>query len=124
MATLALAYCVLEGNADHYQSPWSVDAGWGAWFTAGLAGSDRWPSSTSGDEMVGAPATGFHRDLGGGFPHGGPRAQQRRPEPDAVARTGAIRRADGPAGAKGGDTLRRCPVAIMWPPAYYWPQFH
>jgi hypothetical protein len=36
------------------RSPWTVGAGWGAWFSAGLAGSDRWPSSMSGDGMVAA----------------------------------------------------------------------
>src|SRR5207248_4091211 len=49
------------------RSPWTVGAGWGAWFSAGLAGSDRWPSSMSGDGMVAAPATSSHRDLDWAF---------------------------------------------------------
>src|SRR5262249_21018892 len=62
-AVWALAYCLVEDNADHYQVSLVCWFRAGAWFTAGLAGSDRWPSSMSGAEWGAAPGARVHRDL-------------------------------------------------------------
>lgn len=113
MAALALAYCVIEDNADHYQVSLVC-----------------WCSRELGFRWAGGvrPLAQQHvRGRNGGRPgdaassqldraSGGPRARWRGPGSDAVARTGPIRRALGPFGAKSGGTLRLCPLAFMWPP--------
>jgi len=119
MAGLALAYCVDEGNADHYQVSLVCWFRAGAWFTAGLAGSDRWPSSMSGGGMVGRPAARIHRDLDLGSPWAG------------LARGGATlsRSARGVSSAAAGRPGQK---AVVLPVSFPWrscgplarPQFH
>src|SRR6266571_2929587 len=99
------------------RSPWSVGAV-GSLVSAGLAGSDRWPSSMSGDGMVAAPATRLHRSsigLPAGLAHAGAVL--------ALTQWQGRGRAPGPFGAKSGGTLRLCPLAFMWPPEP-WPHLH
>ena len=114
---MALASSAVKSNPDHYQDSLVCWFRMGSLVSAGLAGSDRWPSSMSGTEWWAVPATSLHRDHDLRSARGGARARWRRAGPGAVARAGPMRRADGPAGAKGGGTLRPCPLAIMWPPA-------
>jgi hypothetical protein len=67
MAPRALASSAVKSNPDHYQDSLICWFRMGSLVFAGLAGSDRWPSSMSGTEMVGAPATRFHGNLDRGF---------------------------------------------------------
>lgn len=109
---------------DHYQVSLICLFSAGAWFTAGLAGSDRWPSSMSGDGMVGRPCGANasrscgQRHIGRvpGLSRGGALARWSGADCGIVAKAGAARRAGEPAGAKGGGTPRLNPLAIMWPP--------
>src|SRR5262249_12056364 len=101
------------------RAPWSVGPG-ESLVSAGLAGSDRWPSSVSGDGMVSRPAARIEsrscverRQRRIGPIRGGPLARWRGP---VLLSAGRVVRGGGPAGTKSGGTPRRFLLAIMWPP--------